>query len=105
MITPYGPNQFGLPRATVESHLASLPGNQLAIVHYSQNHSPLDEWVYNAPDISDAKVIWARDMGPAENLDLIRYYKNRTVWLVQPDKYPAALTPYPVPEQEAASLK
>jgi len=44
-------------------------------------------------------------MGPAENLDLICYYKGRTVWLVQPDKYPAALTPYTIPEQEAASLK
>jgi hypothetical protein len=104
--TWYGPNhQPGLPRATVEAHLESLPGKQLAIVHYAPDHSPLDEWVYNAPDIAGAKVIWARDMGPAENLDLIRYYKGRTVWLVQPDKYPAALTPYPVPEQEAASLK
>jgi hypothetical protein len=105
LITPYGPNQFGLPRAHVESHLENLPGKQLAIVHYAPDHSPLDEWVYNAPDIANAKVIWARDMGPEENLDLIHYYKGRTVWLVQPDKYPAALTPYTLPEQEAASLK
>jgi len=80
-------------------------GKQLVIVHYAPDHNPLDEWVYNAPDIADSKVIWARDMGPAENLDLIHYYKGRTVWLVQPDKYPAALTPYTIPEQEAASLK
>ena len=70
------------PTATVEARLESLPGKQLAIVHYAPDHSPLDEWVYNAPDIAHSKVIWARDMGPAENLDLIRYYKNRTVWLV-----------------------
>lgn len=101
----YGPNQFGLPRATVEAHLEHLPGKQLAIVHYAPGHSPLDEWVYNAPDIDHSKVIWARDMGPAENLDLIRYYKNRSVWLVQPDKYPDAVTPYSIPEGEAASLK
>lgn len=101
----YGPAPFGTERAHIKSHLESLPGKQLVIVQYSQNHNPLDEWVYNAPDIAHAKVIWARDMGPAENLDLIRYYKGRTVWLVQPDKYPAALAPYPVQEQEAARLK
>ena len=44
--------------------------------------SPLDEWVYNAADIDNSKVVWAREMDDADNLDLIRYYKNRTVWLV-----------------------
>ncbi|MFZ0662130.1 MAG: hypothetical protein WAM66_05515 [Acidobacteriaceae bacterium] len=102
----YGPApQFGLPRATVEAQLEKLPGKQLAIVHYSPGHSPLDEWVYNAPDIDHSKVIWARDMGPDQNLDLIRYYKNHTVWLVQPDDRSSEVTPYPIPGQEAASLK
>lgn len=101
----YGPNQFGAARATVEARLERLPGKQLAIVHYAPDHSPLDEWVYNAPDIAHSKVIWARDMGAAENLKLIDHYKNRTVWLVQPDSYPNAVIPYTVPEQEAASLK
>jgi hypothetical protein len=101
----YGPDQFGADRAHVEARLESLPGKQLAIVHYTPGHSPLDEWVYNDPDIADAKVIWARDMGAAKNAALIRYYKNRTVWLVQPDKSPVAVTRYAIPEEEAASLK
>lgn len=101
----YGPGEFGTARAGLEAHLESLPGKQLAIVRYAAGHSPLDEWVYNAPDIDSSKVIWARDMGADQNLDLIHYYKDRTVWLIQPDSPSAEITPYPGPEQEAASLK
>lgn len=101
----YGPGEFGTERAKVETHLENLPGQQLAIVHYSPSHSSLVEWVYNAPDIDHSKVIWARDMGPEQNLDLIHYYKNRTVWLIQPDDPSSEVAPYPVPEQEAASIK
>ncbi|MGH9586653.1 MAG: hypothetical protein ACRD3F_06845, partial [Acidobacteriaceae bacterium] len=105
LINWYGPSEFGLARAKVEAHLESLPGNQLAIVHYAPGHSPVDEWVYNAPDIGHSKVIWAQDMGAEQNLDLIHYYKNRTVWLIQPDSPSSEVTPYPVPDQLAASLK
>ncbi len=85
----YGPGQFGAPRAQVQDRLEHFPGKQLAIVRYSPNHNSLDEWVYNAANIDSSKVIWAREMDDADNLDLIRYYKNRTVWLVQPDIHPA----------------
>jgi hypothetical protein len=64
----------------------------------------MDEWVYNAPDIDHSKVIWARDLGPAQNLELIRYYKSRTVWLVQPDTDPI-VSPYPISQTETAALK
>ena len=102
----YGPGQFGAPRARVEAALEHLPGQQLAIVRYAPGHSSLDEWVANAADIDHSKVIWAREMDPADNLDLIRYYKNRTVWLVQPDANPGSvLSPYPIPAQESAAVK
>jgi len=91
----YGPGPSGAARARIQAELEHLPGSQLVIVRYSPDHSPLDEWVYNAANIDQSKVIWARDMDPAENLDLIRYYKNRTVWLVQPDTKPVDVTPYP----------
>jgi hypothetical protein len=94
----YGPGSFGNARAAMEARLKQLPGRQLVIVRYSPTHNPVDEWVYNAPDINQSKVIWARDMGPVENLQLIRCYKNRTVWLVQPDTKPVEITPYPLPK-------
>jgi hypothetical protein len=56
----------------------------------------MDEWVYNAPDIDHSKVIWARDMGVDENLRLIQYYEDRTVWLVEPDANPVRVAPYPM---------
>ncbi len=93
--TWYGPEHFGVERAGIEARLEQLPGRQLVIVHYSPKHEPLEEWVYNHADIDDSKVVWARDMGALDNQELIRYYKDRTVWLVEPDATPARITPYP----------
>ena len=90
----YGPGPHGAARARVEASLERLPGPQLAIVRYAPNHLSVDEWVYNAPDIDGSKVIWARDMDAAKNLELIHYYKDRKVWLVQPDMNPANISPY-----------
>lgn len=84
----------GSSRAQVEANLEQRPGPQLAIIRYAPNHSQFDEWVYNNADIDHSKVIWARDMGATENEELIRYYKDRTVWLVQPDVNPVSVTPY-----------
>ena len=90
----YGPDQIGTTRAGVEQRLEQLPGHQLVIVRYSQQHSPLDEWVYNDPDIDHSKIIWAREMDTASNKELVDYYKDRTVWLVQPDIDPVSLSAY-----------
>jgi hypothetical protein len=73
----------------------------LAIVRYSPAHNPGDEWVYNRADIDGSKVVWAQDAGAADNLELIRYYPNRNVWLVEPDVIPARISPYPIPESAA----
>ena len=101
----YGPGEFGTGRAQVAARLEQFPGKQLVIVRYSVNHNPNDEWVYNAADIDRSKVIWAREMGAADDLELIHYYPDRTVWLVQPDAPGAELMPYQLPRQECASLR
>jgi hypothetical protein len=95
--TWYGPGKMGLARKDIENTLNRLPGKQLVIVRYSPNHSSLDEWVYDAPDIDNSKIVWAREMDAANNIELMRYYKDRTVWLVQPDTKPVSLEPYPAP--------
>lgn len=92
--TWYGPDHFGTERARVASQIENLPGRQLVIVRYSTRHNPLNEWVYNAPDIDDSKVVWARDMDTAHNLELMRHYPTRQVWLVEPDSLPATVLPY-----------
>ncbi|MCL5005775.1 MAG: hypothetical protein M1404_04515 [Acidobacteria bacterium] len=82
-------------RAATLRRLRQYPGRQLAIVHYNKDHDVLsNEWVYNRAELNRAKVIWARDMGPAENEKLIRYFKDRHAWLVDADDNPPKLEPY-----------
>jgi len=38
-------------------------------------------------------------MGDADNQELIHYYGNRKVWLIQPDFPAAEVIPYPVAQQ------
>jgi hypothetical protein len=92
----FGPEHFGTERAQMETWLDRQPGQQLVIVRYWGNHDPFDEWVYNAADIDRSQVIWARDGDPAGNPELIRYYKDRNVWLVEPDATPARIQLYPM---------
>jgi hypothetical protein len=92
--TWHGPGQLGLPRKLIEDKLNKIPGKKLVMVRYSPDHSSLDEWVYNAPDIDNSSVIWAREMDAVHNQELMDYYKDRSVWLVQPDEMPVGLAPY-----------
>jgi hypothetical protein len=100
----YGPDHFGTERARVESEMEQFPGQQLLPVRYSSRHNPLNEWVYNAPDIDTSKVVWAREMDAAHNLELMHYYPDRKVWLVEPDMLPATVLPYPATQEPAPDL-
>ncbi len=91
----YGSEPVGIPRAKIASDLQTRPGKHLLIVRYAPNHHYYDEWVYNEPDIDGAKVVWAREMSPESNRKLMDYFKERRVWLVEPDKNPPAVSPYP----------
>jgi hypothetical protein len=101
----YGPGKFGVERVLIEDQLERLPGTQLAIVRYSAEHFPMEEWVYNGAEIDGSKVIWAREMDAAANLELIHYYRDRKVWLVQPDSPSMELSPYPMASSGQAPLE
>lgn len=81
-------------RAYIEQWLSRRPGKQLVIVHYSSTHSPDQEWVYNRADIDASKVVWAREMDEKSDAELIRYFKDRTVWLLNADAKPPRVVPY-----------
>ena len=83
-------------RVPVLAELESYPGKQLALVRYADIHKSRSryEWVYNRADLDGAKVVWARDMGQHSTQELIEYFKDRRVWLVEPDKVGSELTPY-----------
>ena len=93
--TAYGIAPLGFQRANVLTKLKKIPGGQLAIIRYAPGHNIYDEWVYNAADIDDSKIVWAREMDAANNLKLLRYFKDRKAWLVEPDFNPPRISPYP----------
>ncbi len=99
----FGTKAIGLPRATVLSKLEHYPGKQLAIVRYASDHNEFVDWVYNEPDIDGSKVVWAREMSPADNAELLQYFRTRNVWLVEPDAKPPKVSPYFLPHGRATS--
>ncbi|MGH9504728.1 MAG: hypothetical protein ACRD20_17890 [Terriglobales bacterium] len=82
-----------LDRVAIMRQLQAAPGRHLVLVRYSPHHDVDWEWVYNAADIDDAKVVWARDMGPRDNQELLRYFHDRHVWSLNGDQSPARLEP------------
>jgi hypothetical protein len=87
----------GNARAAIAAKVAQLPGRPLIFVHYEPSHAFQNEWVWNAADIDSARVVWALDLGPAENETLRRYYPDRSAWLFSPDTAPTRITPYRPP--------
>ena len=94
MATWYSPITVNTYRARIIAQLSAQPGRHLVIVRYRPDHLPVNEWVFNGADIDQSKVAWARDMGEDQNSELIRYFKDRQVWLVEPDLVPSKLSPY-----------
>ncbi len=89
-------------RAAIAQHLAALPGKHLIIVRYEPDHNIHDEWVFNGAEIDNAKILWARELDPQQNAALLAYFKDRTVWLVEPDADNEELLPYaPAPSGSA----
>jgi hypothetical protein len=72
-------------RAAIQEKLSHEPGKHLIMVRYTENHNFHDEWVYNGADIGDAKVLWARELDKEQNAKLFAYFKDRQVWLAEPD--------------------
>ncbi len=92
-------------RRDIAAKVAKLPGNVLIFVRYWPQHMFRKEWVYNAADIDASRVVWARDLGDAEDRKLLTYYTGRAAYLFEPDARPPKLGPYApeaAPEQVAA---
>lgn len=85
-----GPRSFG--RSAVLCELQRLEGEHLVIVRYKPEHEPFAEWVYNDADIDHARVVWAREVDPSHDHQLINYFRNRRVWLLEADEVPPKLT-------------
>jgi len=84
-----------LDRVAVINQLSRIPGDHLVIVSYGPDHNVDRDWIYNAPDIDRARIVWARDMGKDSNQELLQYFSSRHAWLMHGDDSPPLLYPYP----------
>jgi hypothetical protein len=85
-------------RAEIADELQSTAGKHLVMVRYYKTHNYHIEWVYNGAEIDSAKILWARDLGEAQNERLFAHFKDRQIWIIQPDDIEAKarqLKPYP----------
>lgn len=90
-----GPPLWRWERECIARTLGNKPGKHLVIVRYGPNHNPHQEWVYNEAEIDAAKVVWAREMDKVQNQKLLNYFKDRHIWLLEADRMPPRLIPYP----------
>ena len=100
-----GINHADSPRRDAAAQLAAIPGDLLVFVRYYPGHIFQEEWVWNDADIDRGRIIMARDLGDAEDLQLIRRYQGRTVLLLEPDALPPRLSawePQPASPPSAA---
>lgn len=72
-------------RERIIHQLQQQRGEDLVLVRYTADHHPEREWVYNGPDIDSQKVIFARALGAEKDCDLVHYYYNRRIWLLEVD--------------------
>ena len=74
-------------KGTVErTLLEKYPGRHVIFVRNTGTQLPSEAWIYNPADIDAAPVIWAWDLGQAENARLRAYYPGRLFWLFKPDE-------------------
>jgi len=83
-----------LDRIGVIQKLSKVPGDHLVIVRYGPDHNVDRDWIYNAPDIDRARIVWARDMGKEQNQELLQYFRSRHAWLMLGDDSPPHLESY-----------
>jgi len=87
-------NDWSVRRAELQRWLDQQPSPQLVFVSYTARHNVNFEWVYNDADLPNSKVVWARDLGPEHNKQLLNALPGRTVWSLEADSLSRQLVPY-----------
>lgn len=71
--------------------LVRIGGRHLVLVKPKTDPDNVFQWIYNDADIDASPVVWARDMGPQDNAGLLRYFRDRTIWLLDPNVKPVQM--------------
>jgi hypothetical protein len=88
-VKPGNPN-----KARILAMLDSSDGKHLALVKPKTDPDNVLQWIYNDADIDASKVVWARDLGAEGNRALLEYFRDRKIWVVDPNVEPATILPY-----------
>ena len=85
---------FPHPRR-IETYLDPRASYSLVLIRYGPFNPIHYEYVYNSADPGRAKIVWARDLGPATTEQLVRAFPGREVWRLDVGMLPGdlALTP------------
>lgn len=81
-------------RNQIISRLQHEGGKHLIVVHYDPSDNNSVEWVYNAADIDNSQIVWARELDAAQDRELLNYFKDRRPWLLQVSRRSTHLVPY-----------
>ena len=81
------PSVWSERRAEVVARLEKLPGKHLVLVRSppEDDKGRNDEWVYNGADIDGSKIVWARELQPAQNARLFKYFSDREFYFLKAD--------------------
>lgn len=72
-------------RDQVLTFLQKQPGRLLVLVRYGPHHIVHYEWVYNDANIDQSRIVWAHAMPGGRDDELLRYYPDRRVWILDDD--------------------
>lgn len=72
-------------RKPIEQQLDAMPGEHLVLVRYGDCHDTGEEYVYNDADIDHARIVWVREVSGQSVAPLLSYFRNRDVWVFEPD--------------------
>jgi hypothetical protein len=77
--------KFLAERDRVLTILQNQPGQLLVLVRYGPHHLVNYEWVYNDANIDQSRIVWAHAMPGGRDDELLRYYPDRRVWILDDD--------------------
>lgn len=73
-------------RRSVEDVLGKVSGTHLVAVRYAADHDPHAEFVFNAADVTGAKIVWMREPPTAQRAAVFASFPGRRLWLFEPDR-------------------
>ncbi|HEY1576341.1 MAG TPA: hypothetical protein VGF82_04630 [Terracidiphilus sp.] len=75
-------------RDDVSQVLEGIPGKHLLFVKYAPGHCFCEEWVFNLAELSEQRIVYAREYTPESDRALAESFTDRDVWLIEPDERP-----------------